>query len=127
MKTIRFEKVTLLNFCGIDNAEIEFYHNITTICGRNGIGKSTIFNAIYYVLFGTDQFGNALDIKTYDSNHQIIREIPHEASLTIRVDGEETTFKRTLTDLWKGEQVKNTYKYFIDGEVVTAGDYRKAI
>lgn len=127
MKTIRFEKVTLLNFCGIDNAEIEFYHNITTICGRNGIGKSTIFNAIYYVLFGTDQFGNALDIKTYDSNHQIIREIPHEASLTISVDGEETTFKRTLTDLWKGEQVKNTYKYFIDGEVVTAGDYRKAI
>lgn len=127
MKTIRFEKVTLSNFCGIDNAEIEFYHNITTICGRNGIGKSTIFNAIYYVLFGTDQFGNALDIKTYDSNHQIIREIPHEASLTISVDGEETTFKRTLTDLWKGEQVKNTYKYFIDGEVVTAGDYRKAI
>ena len=127
MKTIRFEKVTLLNFCGIYNAEIEFYHNITTICGRNGIGKSTIFNAIYYVLFGTDQFGNTLDIKTYDSNHQIIREIPHEASLTIRVDGEETTFKRTLTDLWKGEQVKNTYKYFIDGEVVTAGDYRKAI
>lgn len=127
MKTIRFEKVTLLNFCGIDNAEIEFYHNVTTICGRNGIGKSTIFNAIYYVLFGTDQFGNALDIKTYDYNHQIIREIPHEASLTISVDGEETTFKRTLTDLWKGEQVKNTYKYFIDGEVVTAGDYRKAI
>ena len=77
MKTIRFEKVTLLNFCGIDNAEIEFYHNITTICGRNGIGKSTIFNAIYYVLFGTDQFGNTLDIKTYDSNHQIIRDIPH--------------------------------------------------
>lgn len=127
MKKILFEKVTLLNFCGIDNAEIEFYHNVTTICGRNGIGKSTIFNAIYYVLFGTDQFGNALDIKTYDFNNQIIREIPHEASLTISIDGEETTFKRTLTDLWKGEQVKNTYKYFIDGEVVTAGDYRKAI
>lgn len=127
MKEIRFKKLRLLNFCGIREGEFEFGEHITTVSAANGMGKSTIAKAFTYVLFGTDLNGSSLDIKTYDENHNIIPEIDHSAELVLSVDGEEMTLKRLLTDSWNDEKVKNTYKYFIDGELVTSGDYKKAI
>lgn len=127
MKRIRFKSLRLLNFCGAQEASYEFGDNITIISGQNGAGKSTIANAITYVLFGTDIKGNTFEIKTYDAQHKIIPEIPHEAELTLTVDGEEITLKRTLTDVWKGEKVTNTYKYFIDGELTSATDFKKKV
>ena len=135
MKKILFEKIKLLNFCGIRELEVNFGEDLTTISGRNGAGKSTIASAIHYVLFGTDAKGNAFDIKTYDQDHNIIREIPHEAELTLRciepddIPGEhdDFVFKRTLTDSWKEDKCTNTFKYYINDEVCTAGEYKKCI
>lgn len=127
MKKIRIKKLRLLNFCGIRDAEYEFSDKLTIVSGGNGRGKSTIANAIMYVLFGTDMAGNTLDIKTFNENHEIIKEIPHEAELTLLVDGDEIVLKRTLTDAWKGSECKNTYKYYVDGDVTTAGDFKKVV
>ena len=101
MKTIKFEKLKLLNFCGIREGEYEFGDNITTISGKNGIGKSTLASAITYVLFGSDINGRQLDIKTLDENNKVIKDIPHEAELILAVDEDVLTLKRTLTDSWK--------------------------
>ena len=135
MKKIQFKKLRLLNFCGIRNAEYEFCEYITVISGKNGLGKSTIVNAIMYALFGKDISGNSLDIKTFDKDHNIIREIPHEVELTVRVHCTESEgasnqviiLKRTLTDSWKGDECRNTFKYYVNDEVVTAGEYKKAV
>ncbi len=127
MKKIIFKKLRLLNFCGIREKEIEFSEDLTTISGKNGIGKSTISRALSYVLFGTDEKGNSFDIKTYGKDHNIIREIPHEVALTLQVDAEEVELKRTLTDSWRGDKCSNTFKYYLDGEVTTAGDFKKAV
>lgn len=127
MKKIRIKKLRLLNFCGIRDAEYEFSDKLTIVSGGNGKGKSTIANSIMYVLFGTDMAGNSLDIKTFNEYHEIIKEIPHEAELTLHVDGEQVVLKRTLTDTWKGSECKNTYKYYVDGDVTTAGDFKKIV
>lgn len=127
MKKIIIKKLRLLNFCGIRDAEYEFSEKLTIVSGGNGRGKSTIANAIMYVLFGTDIAGNSLDIKTFDKNHEIVKEIPHEAELTLLVDGEQVVLKRTLTDSWNGSECKNTYKYYVDGDVATAGDFKKVV
>lgn len=124
---ILFKRLRLLNFCGIREAEYTFGESVTIIKGRNGIGKSTLVNAVCYVLFGTDIKGNALDIKTFDAEHNIIPEIEHAAELELSADGEEYTLKRSLVDKWKGKECKNIYKYFVNGEVATAGDFKKAI
>lgn len=131
MKQIQFKKLRLLNFCGIRNAEYEFGDELTIIKGKNGLGKSTIANAIFYTLFGKDINGNSLDIKTFDKDHNIIREIPHEVELTVRVHciGEEGAsnqviiLKRKLTDSWDVDKCTNTYKYFVNGDICTANDY----
>lgn len=135
MKQIQFKKLRLLNFCGIRNAEYEFGDALTIVKGKNGIGKSTIANAILYTLFGKDINGNSLDIKTFDKDHNIIKEIPHEVELTVRVlctgsDGashQVIVLKRSLTDSWKGEECRNTFKYYVDGEISTAGDFKNVV
>ena len=127
MKKIIIKKLRLLNFCGIRDAEYEFSEKLTIVSGGNGRGKSTIANAIMYVLFGTDMAGNSLDIKTFDKNHEIIKEIPHEAELTLLVDGDQIVLKRSLSDAWKGDKCTNTYKYYVDGDVTTAGDFKKVV
>lgn len=127
MKKVLFLKLELLNFCGIREASYDFSDAITLMSGRNGIGKTSVINAITYVLFGMDHQGNSLDIKTFDKDHTIIKEIPHEVALTLSVDGDIVTFKKTLNDKWNGDGCKNTYKFFVDGEVTTAGDYKTAI
>ena len=127
MKKVLFLKLELLNFCGIREASYDFDDAITLMSGRNGIGKTSVINAITYVLFGMDHQGNSLDIKTFDKDHTIIKEIPHEVTLTLSVDGDIVTFKKTLNDKWNGDGCKNTYKFFVDGEVTTAGDYKTAI
>ena len=127
MKKIIFKHLELLNFCGIREAFYDFGENVNVISGTNGIGKSTLASALTYVLFGTDVKGNTLDIKTYDKGHKIIPEIEHSAILVLSVDGEETTFKRTLIDSWNNGVVKNTYKYFVNGDVTTAKDFKKVV
>ena len=135
MKKIRFEKIKLLNFCGIRDIEINFGEDLTIISGKNGLGKSTIANALTYVLFGTDLKGNALDIKTLDRNHNIIPEIEHSVELSLRciepddIPGEhdDFVFKRTLTDKWTVNKCTNTYKYFINDEVCTASEFKKCV
>lgn len=127
MKQIQFKKIKLLNFCGIRNAEYEFGDALTIVKGKNGLGKTSVANAILYALFGKDINGNSLDIKTFDKDHNIIKEIPHEVELTLSVDGEETVLKRTLTDSWKGEECRNTFNYYVNGEISTAGDFKNVV
>ena len=127
MKQIQFKKIKLLNFCGIRNAEYEFSDALTIVKGKNGLGKTSVANAILYALFGKDINGNSLDIKTFDKDHNIIKEIPHEVELTLSVDGDEIVLKRSLTDSWKGEECRNTFKYYVDGEIFTAGDFKNVV
>ena len=127
MKKITFESIRLLNFCGIRDARFDFGGQSVILSASNGRGKSTVAKAITYCLFGTDLRGNQFDIKTYDTAHRIIPEIEHSVELIMHVDGDPITLKRTLTDSWKGESVKNTYKYFIDGNATTASDFKQKV
>ena len=102
MKRIVIKKLTLVNFKGIRSLTIDFNEGVTTISGRNGLGKTTIFDAFTWLLFGRDskerkQFG----IKTYGKDGQTIPSIPHEVSGVLQVDGEEITLTRRFTEKWQ--------------------------
>jgi len=45
--------LTLRNFRKFKNATVEFPDGVTGVVGLNGVGKSTIFEAIAWVLFGS--------------------------------------------------------------------------
>ena len=127
MKKILFKTLKLQNFCGIRAGVFDFGEDLTVISGDNGSGKSSIANGIMYTLFGTDNNGMQLDIKTFDENHNIIKEIEHSSELVMLVDGDEISFKRVLTDKWKDDKCTNTFKYYVDGELTTAGNFDKVV
>lgn len=101
MKKIIIKKLHLLNFKGMRDFTIEFNDDITTVSGGNGLGKTTIFDAFTWLLFGKDsQDRKAFDIKTYDANGKTIERIPHEVSGSLVVDGEEISLCRKFNEKW---------------------------
>jgi len=101
MKKIIIQKMEILNFKGVREQKIAFNDDITEIDGANGSGKTTIFDAFTWVLFGKDsKDSKKFNLKTIDENNQIIPKIPHEVTITLSVDGEVVTLCRRLNEKW---------------------------
>lgn len=137
---IEIRKLELTNFKCFRHKEFAFDSDVTTIRGRNGVGKTTIADAILWCLFGKNSAGQAtFDLKTHDESGTPIPNLDHSVDMTLSVlDGspveKEITLKRTLKETWvkkrgKDEQVfkNNTTEYFVNGEAYTAKDYEKYI
>lgn len=101
MRSIIIKQIHFVNFKGFRNMTIEFNEEITTICGRNGSGKTSIFDGFTWLLFGKDsQDRKAFNIKTLDDNGNAIPKLPHEVSATIVVDGETIELCRRFNEKW---------------------------
>lgn len=101
MKQIILRQITLINFKGIKNLTIDFDEKETSIYGRNGSGKTTIFDALTWLLFGKDsQDRKVFDIKTLDSNGNPIPKIPHEVSARLIVGNMPITLTRRYKEKW---------------------------
>lgn len=102
MKEIIIRRLTLLNFKGIRTLTVDFDQNETNIFGANGSGKTTIFDAFRWLLFGKD--GNDrkdFNIKTLGRDGRSIERLPHEVEAVIEVNGEEITLKKCFTEKWQ--------------------------
>lgn len=133
MKTILIKRLHLLNFKGVADLTIEFDAHTTDIAGRNGSGKTSVFDAFTWLMFGKDsQNRTDFDIKTLDTDGKIIYQLPHEVSATITVDGTEMVLCRRLTEKWvkrNGEQTftGNIVERFIDDVPCKEKDFNAKI
>lgn len=100
MSTITLKKLSLLNFKGIKNLVIDFDAN-TNIYGDNGTGKTSIFDAFTWLLFGKDSSDRKdFQVKTLDSENNVIPKIEHEVSAELGVNGDVISVKRILKEKW---------------------------
>ncbi|MDY6779309.1 MAG: AAA family ATPase, partial [Halobacteria archaeon] len=51
---MNFESLYLRNFRCYDEAELEFDEGVTVIQGRNGSGKTSLLEACFVALYGSD-------------------------------------------------------------------------
>lgn len=110
MKTIIIKHLHLLNFKGVANLTIDFDAHATDIAGRNGTGKTTVFDAFTWLLFGKDSMNRTeFDLKTLDADGKIIYHLPHEVSAIINVDGEDITLCRRLVEKWPKRNGEPTF------------------
>ncbi|MCD8265654.1 MAG: ATP-binding protein, partial [Prevotellaceae bacterium] len=90
MKRVTIKQMRLVNFKGIRELEAAFDGRLTDICGKNGTGKTTVYDAFTWALFGKDsQDRKQFDIKTLGRDGKPLPDIPHEVSVLLDVDGEE--------------------------------------
>jgi DNA repair protein SbcC/Rad50 len=102
MRAITIQKLSLTNFKGIRSLTIDFGGKDITISGRNGSGKTTIFDAFTWLMFGKDSHDRkAFNIKTLDADGNAIARIPHEVSATLNVNGEEINLCRRYCEKWQ--------------------------
>lgn len=95
---ITFTKLRLTNFKGIESFETEF-SNDTIVKGDNGTGKSTLFDAMLWCLFGKNsQNDTKFSIKNTVKTE--LNRADHIVELTMMVDGEPVTAKRVYREVW---------------------------
>lgn len=94
------KKLHIQNFKGCKDREIEF-SNRTSIKGQNGSGKTTIADAVMWVLFNKDSSGaTTFDIRPKDNQGRDIDFIEIRVEMVLDVDGHEITLIKTQKQNW---------------------------
>jgi len=131
---INIKKLTLINFKGIRELVVEF-NNVTNISGENGTGKSTIFDAFTWLLFGKDSHDSKdFNIKTLDQAGKAIPMLEHGVEGTLDVDGTEITLKRIYQEKWQrrrgaeeSELTGHETLYYWNGVPQQAGEFKTKV
>lgn len=94
---MRLEKLYLKNFRGINELTVEFEGQDNVIYGANGSGKTTVANAISWVLSGKSSTGE----KDFSPKTANAHNLHHIAELTVsKDDGEIVIMKKEFYEKW---------------------------
>ena len=134
MKAV-IKQIILQNFKGCKNDTYTFDGKNVTVCGANGSGKTTIFDAFTWLLFGKDSLDNAkFEIRPLDKDGKQIDNVDICVVATLEIDGKEVELKKTQKQNWvkkRGTQNPvlqgNVNEYEIDGYPRSAKDYEEYI
>jgi DNA repair exonuclease SbcCD ATPase subunit len=93
-------RIHIQNFKGCKDREIDF-SNKTSVKGMNGSGKTTIADAVMWVLFGKDSTGaSSFDIRPKDTLGTDVDFIDIQVETVWDVDGRELTIVKTQKQNW---------------------------
>ena len=131
---IILKSLKLHNFKGIKDFEVEFGH-VTDIKGKNGLGKSTIFDAFNWLLFDKDSQGRKnFEIKTLDETGEQLHKLEHTVEGNLIIDGIQLSLAKTFKEKWTKKRGQATQEfsghettYSINGVPVKKKDYEEKI
>ncbi len=135
MKTIKIRALHLTNFKGIRSLKLDHLTDVTSIYGDNGVGKTSIFDAFTWLMFGKDSTDRKdFEVKTLDKFNNVIPKIDHEVEAVLDIDGETVTLKRILRENWvkkrgttEAEFSGNQTTYEWNGVPMNASEYSSKI
>ena len=129
---ITIQNITIQNFKGFRDFQAQFNPSVASVYGDNGLGKTSIADAILWCLFGKDtQNRQQFDIKYHDANGKTEKNIVVSVSLDILFDKTQHNITRQLKEQWTKERgTTNEYlkgnitEYFVDGQPYTQADFK---
>lgn len=132
---IRINRLLLQNFKGIKHLEINADGANLKIYGDNATGKTTVFDAFTWVLFGKDSLGRSdFGIKTQDENGNVIHNLEHTVECELAIDNSILTLKKVYVEKWtkKRGSAESDFsghetKYFINEVPSTKKEYEQKI
>ena len=100
MKHIYIKQITIENFKGIRSLTIHLNRKVR-ILGKNATGKTTILDAVLWLLFGKDSQGRTdFQIRPVDEYGQMIDNVEIAVEATLEVDGETIVLRKTQKQNW---------------------------
>lgn len=136
MKKIIIKSITMRNWRGEKERTTNFNLDAPTfILGGNGLGKSRHFNAFCWLLFGKDSEDRKdFEVRSYDSNHNLLHRCECSVEATLIVDGEELTIKREFAEQWTKPrgQVEEVFSGNVtlctwNGTPIKVGEYQSRV
>ena len=135
MKKIELLRLTLRNFKGIREFVLDAQGADVNVFGDNAAGKTTLFDAFTWLLFGKDSQNQAnFEIKTLRPDGTPFHNLDHEVEAVLSIDGRRTTLRRVFREKWTkkrgsvtAEFSGHTTDYFVDGVPVKESEYRAAV
>ena len=98
---ISIKNMEIVNFKGIRKLDIKFNEGMTSIRGGNGTGKTSVFDAFMWLLFGKDSQGRKeFSVKSLDTKGNEIPKIEHSVTGVFDIDGISLVLKKTLREKW---------------------------
>lgn len=131
---IHILNMRLLNFKGIRNLNLEF-NDETTITGDNATGKTTVFDAFTWAMFGKNSSdAKDFNIKTLDELNRPIHKLDHEVEVVLQINDKQVKLKRTLREKWVKKRGSETSEFtghetefFIDDVPLSQNEYKSRI
>ncbi|WP_082691467.1 AAA family ATPase [Paenibacillus rubinfantis] len=138
MNSIILERLGARNFKGFRDFGLTTNGGNVDIYGDNGTGKTTIFDAFIWLLFGKDSANRTeqkFEIKELDSAGKVLRhKLEHEVEADILVNGRRRTFRRVYSEKWtkKRGSVTDSFEghstdYYVDGVPVKLSEYQAEV
>ena len=126
MTEIKIKRLVLENFKCHKSLKLDFEGGNASVYGDNASGKTSIYDALTWLLFGKDSQGNGeknIEIKPLDANGEVK---DHDALTSVEavldVNGEEVRLHRTYKEVWTTKRGSseatydgNTSDYYVDG------------
>lgn len=137
---ITVNQVTLRNFKGVREFHFEPGNRSACVYGDNETGKTTLSDALHWLLFDKDSAGRSdFDVKTIDrSTGEPMHNLEHsvEAELVRSEDGHDSTLRLTKVyhEVWTRKRgsasetfTGHTTDHFVDGVPKSAGEYKDVV
>lgn len=129
---IEIRSMDISNFKGIHSLHLDFHSGVNTLYGDNATGKTTVYDALTWLLFGKDSHGNStFSIKPIDVP---AGSVTPEVSVILMVNGEELKLRKTLREKWEKHRgstesrfAGNATDYFVDDVPRKEGEYKRII
>ena len=131
MRRIEIKQITIENFKGIKKIAVPFFHE-TEISGKNASGKTTIFDALTWLLFGKDSLGNEkFSVRPLNPDGTMVDGVEIAVTALISADGRDYELKKTQKQNWvkkRGSETAvfqgNSNSYEIDGYPKTEAEFK---
>lgn len=136
MKEIKLLTLDIRNFKGCAMFSLSLDGRSASIYGDNAAGKTTIYDALTWLLFGKDSRGRGdFEIKPLDSSGQIKDHAAvTEVEATFLADGMTITLRKTFFERWSTKRGSidatydgNTSEYYVDGIPSKKYEYERRV
>lgn len=134
-KEMRLLKLSLHNFKGVKDFELEPDGQDVAIFGDNGTGKTTLADAWFWLLFGKDSANRAdFDIKTISEDGKPAHGLEHEVEAALDLGDRSLILRKVYQENWtkkRGSATReftgHTTDHFIDGVPSKKNEYEVKI
>lgn len=99
MSRVELKAMKIANFKGIKNLEANF-GCYTQISGDNGTGKSSVYDAYLWCLFGKNYEGKELPVQPLTKDNEVVHKVDTVVELELDIDGAKMTVKRVQKEKW---------------------------